>query len=444
VVGSPGFMSPEQAEGRPVGPASDVFSLGAVLTFAATGEGPFGEGSTVALLYRVVTSEPNTQGVPAEIRPLIERCLAKDPGQRPTAAGLLAQLSTADVVADPARESTTRKSALPDAARRAPGEFAGPPYPATGGPGVPYPATGGPGVPYPATERAQTPPPSPSAARDQGSTLTPSEFQRAYDRHPTGGERQWPGAAAEPDPRPGGLVAPPGPFRPSGPPPRRTSRRGVLIGVAAVVVLIAVGAVAFLVGKGKPATTTNAGNVVGASSSVTSPAASPSVSSSSSAPPSSAPAQPPGAAAMATLASYLSQSANVRPNVSNAVNGIQACTETPAQAEASVEQAITARQNILNGLQTLSVGALPNGAQLVSALKTAMQNSLNADNDYHAWMADVASSGSSCATNASQNPNYADALTADGAATTSKEAFVNLWNPMAPTYGQPTYSDNGF
>jgi hypothetical protein len=419
VVGSPGFMSPEQAEGRPVGPASDVFSLGAVLTFAATGEGPFGEGSTVALLYRVVTSEPNTQGVPAEIRPLIERCLAKNPGQRPTAAGLLAQLSTADVVADPARESTTRKSALPDAARRAPNEFAGPAYPAT--------------------ERAPTPPPSPSAARDQGPTLSPAEFQRAYDRHPTGGERQWPGAAAEPEPRPGGLVAPPEPFRAPAPPPRRTSRRGVLIGVAAVVVLIAVGAVAFLVGKGKPATATNAGNVTGASPSVTSPAPSPSVS-----PSSSAPAQPPGAAAMATLSSYLSQSANVRPNVSNAVNGVQSCTETPAQAEASVEQAITARQNILNGLQTLSVGALPNGAQLVSALKTAMQNSLNADNDYHAWMADLASSGNSCATNASQDSNYAAAVTADGAATTSKEAFVNLWNPMAPTYGQPTYSDNGF
>jgi serine/threonine protein kinase len=51
VVGSPGFMSPEQAEGHDVGPPSDIFSLGAVLTFAATGEGPFGEGSTAALLY---------------------------------------------------------------------------------------------------------------------------------------------------------------------------------------------------------------------------------------------------------------------------------------------------------------------------------------------------------------------------------------------------------
>src|SRR6202035_5837861 len=144
-----------------------------VLTFAATGEGPFGEGSTVALLYRVVTSEPNTQGVSAEIRPLIERCLAKDPGQRPTAAQLLAQLSTADVVADPAREGTTRKSALPDAARRAPSEFAAPPYPATERAAPPYPATERAAPAYPATERAAPPSASRSAAHDQGPTLSP-------------------------------------------------------------------------------------------------------------------------------------------------------------------------------------------------------------------------------------------------------------------------------
>jgi serine/threonine protein kinase len=52
VIGSPGFMSPEQAEGRETGPPSDVFSLGAVLAFAATGAGPFGTGSTAALVYR--------------------------------------------------------------------------------------------------------------------------------------------------------------------------------------------------------------------------------------------------------------------------------------------------------------------------------------------------------------------------------------------------------
>jgi hypothetical protein len=90
VVGSPGFMSPEQAEGRDVGPPSDVFSLGAVLAFAATGQGPFGSGSTPALVYRVVHNPPDLDLVPAGIRPLVERCLAKDPAARPTAATLLA------------------------------------------------------------------------------------------------------------------------------------------------------------------------------------------------------------------------------------------------------------------------------------------------------------------------------------------------------------------
>jgi serine/threonine protein kinase len=92
VMGSPGFMSPEQAEGREVGPPSDVFSLGAVLTFAATGHGPFGTGATPALIYRVVYQQPDTADLPGPIRPLVERCLAKDPGQRPVTTDLLAAL----------------------------------------------------------------------------------------------------------------------------------------------------------------------------------------------------------------------------------------------------------------------------------------------------------------------------------------------------------------
>ncbi len=93
VVGSPGFMSPEQAQGHAVGPSSDVFSLGAVLTFAATGEGPFGTGSTAMLLYRVVFAPPATDTLPAGLRPLIERCLAKDPQQRPSTGQLLSELN---------------------------------------------------------------------------------------------------------------------------------------------------------------------------------------------------------------------------------------------------------------------------------------------------------------------------------------------------------------
>jgi serine/threonine protein kinase len=92
VIGSPGFMSPEQAEGGVVGPPSDMFSLGAVLAFAATGEAPFGSGSTPALIYRVVHGAPDLSQVPARVRPLIERCMAKDPAERPAADNLLVQI----------------------------------------------------------------------------------------------------------------------------------------------------------------------------------------------------------------------------------------------------------------------------------------------------------------------------------------------------------------
>lgn len=92
-IGSPGYLSPEQAVGNEIGPATDIFSLGAVLAFAASGNGPFGAGASHALIYRVVHEPPTMEGVPGELRPLIERCLAKDPADRPTASDLLASLA---------------------------------------------------------------------------------------------------------------------------------------------------------------------------------------------------------------------------------------------------------------------------------------------------------------------------------------------------------------
>jgi eukaryotic-like serine/threonine-protein kinase len=92
VIGSPGFMSPEQAMGDAVGPASDIFCLGSVLAYAATGEPPFGAGPPSALLYRVVYGEASTVNIPPELRPLIANCLIRDPEARPTTDELLAEL----------------------------------------------------------------------------------------------------------------------------------------------------------------------------------------------------------------------------------------------------------------------------------------------------------------------------------------------------------------
>ncbi|MFE1442323.1 bifunctional serine/threonine-protein kinase/ABC transporter substrate-binding protein [Streptomyces sp. NPDC058739] len=93
VVGSPGFWSPEQARGQWITPASDLFSLGCVLTYAATGRPPFGLGDSAALLYRTVHDAPDLHGITDDpLCALLERCLAKDPGARPSAAEAAAAL----------------------------------------------------------------------------------------------------------------------------------------------------------------------------------------------------------------------------------------------------------------------------------------------------------------------------------------------------------------
>ncbi|MFJ2575315.1 serine/threonine-protein kinase [Kitasatospora aureofaciens] len=93
VVGSPGFMSPEQANGQAAGPAGDVFSLGAALAFAATGVHPFGEGvSAAVLLYRVLHEEPDVPGLSGPLRAIVLDCLAKDPAARPTPQQLRTRL----------------------------------------------------------------------------------------------------------------------------------------------------------------------------------------------------------------------------------------------------------------------------------------------------------------------------------------------------------------
>ena len=92
MVGSPAFMSPEQVNAGEIGPASDVFSLGATLAYAASGTSPFGNGPTPAVLYRIVNGAPDLDSVSDHaLRALIADCLAKSPDQRPTPRQILAQ-----------------------------------------------------------------------------------------------------------------------------------------------------------------------------------------------------------------------------------------------------------------------------------------------------------------------------------------------------------------
>jgi serine/threonine protein kinase len=207
-VGSPGYMSPEQALGDEVGPASDIFSLGAVLTFAAVGESPFGIGTVTALLYRVAHDRPATERLPGQLRPLVERCLAKDPRTRPTTDQLLTELGTvdsgtnwlprpvaetlvgyarpvADVTIPPAQAPSTPEPSPPERAAAGPSaaepsapqpsvsEPSAPPEPSAPQPPAPQPAAPEPAAPQPA---ASAPPASVPSTTDPSAPAPPPQM----------------------------------------------------------------------------------------------------------------------------------------------------------------------------------------------------------------------------------------------------------------------------
>ncbi|WP_246042273.1 protein kinase domain-containing protein [Streptomyces globosus] len=104
LIGTPPYMAPEQFQRpREVGPAADVFALGAVLVHAATGRGPFDSDSHYLVAYQVVHGEPDLSGLPERLAPVVARCLAKDPADRPTAGELIAEVRA---VAYPTAEDT--------------------------------------------------------------------------------------------------------------------------------------------------------------------------------------------------------------------------------------------------------------------------------------------------------------------------------------------------
>lgn len=114
MVGSPGFMSPEHVAGdRSVTAASDVFCLGAVLCYAATGQGPFHDDELAAVVHRIAQGRPDLSRVPGELRELIAACLHPEPAERPTTTRLVRELDPAAAHARPGVAPAPRTAPFP-------------------------------------------------------------------------------------------------------------------------------------------------------------------------------------------------------------------------------------------------------------------------------------------------------------------------------------------
>ncbi|MFD7812478.1 serine/threonine-protein kinase [Streptomyces sp. NPDC059785] len=113
LVGSPGFMAPEQIRGDRITPACDVFCLGSVLVYAATGKLPFGsaDSGVHALMFRIAQEEPDLTGLPESLTDLVRDCLHKDPAARPALDRILERTGAEDTVSG----GRTRDPWLPSA-----------------------------------------------------------------------------------------------------------------------------------------------------------------------------------------------------------------------------------------------------------------------------------------------------------------------------------------
>ena len=364
VMGSPGFMSPEQARGRrEVGAPTDVFSLGAVLAYAAAGSNPFGSGPTPALLYRVVNEVPDLTGVPASLSPLIERCLAKDPADRPTPAEILELLGDdvavltdewlpASITQTMKRYTPTLQTPLPPALRE-PGQTAAEPNP--GGTATPVPKSPALGSPVPAgyepTALAPSIPAAAAAAPAAAAALAASAAVPAtVAEHglfadtslvsmPSATTTAGRGIAAG-----GGSGAPP---RPGPPPPRRRWRWAVLAAAAAVVVAVvavlltshshggapAVNPTASLAGHATTAPATQASSA--APSPTRTPTTQPASNPATQAAPTTAPARTASPTTSATTAtSTPTQTSTTTPTATSTTTSTPTQSATPTQSSA--------------------------------------------------------------------------------------------------------------
>ncbi|MFD7698831.1 serine/threonine-protein kinase [Streptomyces caelestis] len=227
LVGSPGFMAPEQVRGDRITPACDVFCLGSVLAYAATGTLPFGTANSGvhALMFRIAQEEPDLERVPEGLAGLVRDCLRKDPAARPTLDQVLQRTGADDtVVGGRSRDPWLPGALVAQLGRHAvrlldaeDPETPAPPVPAGTPPTAWPPAAPGPAAaPAPAGWSAGPPESGAPAHKDPAGAAAPAAPAAGEPVPPAGGPQAPPGPA-RPD-APGGPSVPPGAGRPAGTP----------------------------------------------------------------------------------------------------------------------------------------------------------------------------------------------------------------------------------
>ena len=116
VLGTASWISPEQINGLEVSASSDIFNLGLMMVFAATGKHPFGDGRSEALMYRILHEEPTVNGLPDGLQKIALRCLKKDQIERPTSE-MLRSIISGNQADDLATSPTIRDSGTPEKTR---------------------------------------------------------------------------------------------------------------------------------------------------------------------------------------------------------------------------------------------------------------------------------------------------------------------------------------
>ncbi|WP_349345257.1 serine/threonine-protein kinase [Streptomyces rapamycinicus] len=121
-TGTPAYMAPEYIRGRDVTEAGDVFALGVIAGFAATGRLAFGGGSDHSVVYRILEQDPDLDGCPEPLRAIAAHCLEKDPARRPTPAQVIERCGRVDTtgVADAVADAHTRTVVSPSGPGRVP------------------------------------------------------------------------------------------------------------------------------------------------------------------------------------------------------------------------------------------------------------------------------------------------------------------------------------